>query len=109
MLQLVDAAGNALVPKRRVDAHLDHLRVPAPLRPALPAIKVLSSVGLVLGLNSPRLGTLTSAALVGYYAAAVGYHLRAGDHPALAVPAAVFGAAAAAALFGVFVPAAGGA
>ena len=105
MLQLADAAGNELVSRRIVETHLDHLRVPVRLRPVLPAVKVLSSAGLVVGLKSPRLGVLTSAALIAYYAGAVGFHLRAGDHPVLAAPAALFGATAATALFGVFVPA----
>src|SRR5467141_690896 len=39
LLQLVDAAGNELVPRRAVASHLDHLGVPVVLRPALPWIK----------------------------------------------------------------------
>src|SRR5687767_6157864 len=50
LLQLVDAAGNVIVPKRYVTAHLDHLRVPRWLQPLLPGIKAISSVGLLLGL-----------------------------------------------------------
>lgn len=104
LLQLADAAANEIAPRRIVDKHLDHLRVPVPLRRALPVIKMLSSAGLILGARSPRIGALTSAALVAYYAAAVGYHRNAGDHPAVAAPAALFGATAATALFGVFLP-----
>lgn len=104
VLQLVDALGNQLVPRRYVEAHLDHLRVPRKLQQMLPAIKVLSSAGLMLGLRWPRLGALTSACLIGYYAAAVGFHLNAPEHPALAAPAAVFGAGAAAVLVAVYIP-----
>ncbi len=104
LVQLADAAGNELVPRRILNEHLDHLRVPVRLRPALQLIKVLSSAGLVLGLKEPRLGALTSAGLVGYYAAAVGFHVRAHDHPLVAAPAALLGAAAAIAFVGVYLP-----
>lgn len=104
LLQLVDAAGNALAPSASVTAHLDHLGVPQWLQRMLPGIKVTSSVGLLLGLRWPRLGVLTSSCLIGYYAAATGFHLRAPEHPALALPAAAFGIGAAAVLVGVYLP-----
>src|SRR4051812_33758808 len=91
VLQLADAAGNAVVPRRIVDAHLDHLAVPPVLRPTLPWIKVLSSTGLIVGTKAPKLGALTSGLLVGSYAAAIGFHRRAGDRALVAVPAALFG------------------
>ena len=96
--QLADAVGSGLVPRSARTAHLDHLGVPHRLRPALPVIKVAGSAGLVVGITSPRLGALTSACLVGYYAAAVAYHVRADDHPVVWLPAIAFGAAAAALL-----------
>ena len=97
-LQLADAVGNALVPDRILQPHFDRLRVPQRVRPLFPAIKVASSAGLVLGLKWRRLGVVTSVCTVGYYAAAVGFHLRAGDHPFVAVPAAAFGGSAVVAL-----------
>src|SRR5438445_9050963 len=97
LFQVLDAIANA-IPRRYVAAHLDHLGVPYPLRPALPVIKLTSSAGLLIGLEMPRLGALTSAALVAYYAAAARFHLLADDHPVLAMPAAACGAAAAATL-----------
>lgn len=93
-MQVMDAAGNALVPKRYLDAHFDRLGVPLRVRPLLPVIKVVSSAGLVLGLKWRRLGAVTSAATVAYYVAAVGFHARAGDHPFVALPAALFGGTA---------------
>ena len=96
--QVVDAAVGQLAPRELVESHLDHLRVPSSLRPALGVIKVAASLGLVAGLRWPRLGALTSAALVSYYSAAATFHVGAGDHPAFAAPAAGFGAAAALAL-----------
>jgi hypothetical protein len=97
-LQLADALGNRLVSQEFVSHHLDHLGVPQVLRPTLSPIKVASSAGLLLGLRLPRLGAVTSAGLVAYYAFAVGFHLRAGDHPVAALPAALLGASAAVAL-----------
>jgi hypothetical protein len=103
--QLVDAIANELVPRRYVKAHLDHLGVPERLQSGLPVIKVASSVGLLLGTKLPRLGVMTSAGLVAYYAAAVGFHVLAHDHPVVSVPAAIFGASAAVALVSVYLPA----
>src|SRR2546423_6402584 len=98
-MQLADATGSEVVPRRYIRAHLDHLGVPERLRPALTPIKVASSVGLLLGNRWPRIGAVTSASLVAYYTAAIAFHVRAHDHPVVALPAALFGATAAAALF----------
>jgi hypothetical protein len=105
LLQLADAAGNELVPRRYVEAHLDRLGVPRPVQAVLPAIKVVSSGGLLLGLRWPRLGAVTSSCLIAFYAAAVGFHLNAGDHPVVAGPAVAFGLGAAALLAAVYAPA----
>lgn len=108
-LQLVDVIGNELLPPGRLAAHLDHLGVPNRLRPALPVIKVAGSAGLVLGLRLPLLGAVTSGCLVGYYAAAAMFHLHAGDHPVVCLPAMAFGGAAAASLVKHYLPAIAGA
>jgi len=108
-MQLADAIGNELVPRRCLTAHLDHLRVPKPLRPALPVIKVAGAAGLVLGIKLPRLGALTAASLVAYYAAAVMFHACADDHPFVWLPAIAFGATAAASLLTFYLPATVGA
>jgi hypothetical protein len=108
-LQLADAIGNELVPRRYLTAHLDHLGVPNRLRPALPVIKVAGSAGLVLGIKSPHVGALTAACLVGYYAAAVAFHVCADDHPILWLPAIAFGSTAAASLVTFYLPATAGA
>jgi hypothetical protein len=102
--QVVDAAANE-IPRRYVATHLDHLGVPARIRPLLPFIKVTSSAGLLLGIKRPRVGAVTAAALVAYYAAAVRVHLLAGDHPLLAAPAALCGATAAITLVDWYLPA----
>ena len=107
--QLADAIGNELVPRRYLTAHLDHLGVPNRLRPALPVIKVAGSAGLVLGIKSPRLGAMTAACLVGFYAAAVVFHVLADDHPVVWLPAIAFGASAAASLVTFYLPATAGA
>jgi hypothetical protein len=92
--QVLDAVANE-IPRRYVKAHLDHLGVPEYLRPALTPIKLTTAAGLVLGLDRPRLSAVVSASLVAYYTAAARFHLLAGDHPALAAPAALCGACAA--------------
>ena len=104
VFQVLDAIVNA-IPSRYVEAHLDHLGVPHRLRPALPVIKVTSSAGLLIGLRIPRLGALTAAGLVAYYAAAARFHLLADDHPVLAAPAAICGGIAAASLGNLYLPA----
>jgi hypothetical protein len=105
-LQVLDAIANA-IPRRLVKAHLDHLGVPNDLRPVLPVIKVTTAAGLLVGLRAPRVGAMTSALLVAYYAAAVRFHLLANDHPVVAAPAAAFGASAALTLVALYLPAIG--
>ncbi len=79
--------------------------MPRSLRPVLPVIKVTSTFGLLLGLKMPRLGAVTSAGLIAYYAAAARFHLLAHDHPLLAMPAAACGASAGIALMNLYLPA----
>ncbi|MCU1450753.1 MAG: hypothetical protein JWP02_2923 [Acidimicrobiales bacterium] len=105
VVQVLDAVANE-IPRKYVKAHLDHLGVPAYLRPVLTPIKMSTAAGLLLGLDRPRLGALVSASLVAYYSAAARFHLLAGDNPLLAAPAAVCGAAAAVTLVERFLPAA---
>jgi deazaflavin-dependent oxidoreductase (nitroreductase family) len=93
VVQVADAAGNLVMPRSSYTAHLDHLDVPRWLQPVLPIMKVAGSAGLVLGFQSTRLEALTCAALAGYYGAAVGFHLAAGDHVVIAAPAAILAAA----------------
>ena len=93
-VQVLDSIGNE-IPRKLVHNHLNHLGVPRRLRPLLSPIKVTTAAALVAGIERPRLRAVTSAGLVAYYAAAARFHLLAGDHPVIAVPAAVCGAAAA--------------
>ncbi len=97
-VQLLEAVTSAR--SRSVSAaRLDRLEVPDVLRPALPALKVTTSAGLVVGLQYPRVGAVASGTLVGFYAAAIGFHRLAGDRPVVALPAALFGALAAMSFF----------
>jgi hypothetical protein len=102
-LQIVDAIASA-TPRMSMAARLDHLGVPRVLRPVLPVIKVSTSLGLLVGLRTPRVGAATSAVLVAFYAAAVGFHGFAGDRPAVALPATALGASAALCLVSYFIP-----
>jgi DoxX-like family len=104
IFQIVDVIANT-IPRRYVEAHLDHLGVPRNLRPVLPVIKVTSTFGLLLGLKKSRLGVVASAGLIAFYAAAVRFHLLTNDHPILAAPAAACGASAAIALMNLYLPA----
>jgi hypothetical protein len=85
--QLGDALACA-IPLDYIRRDLDNLRCPNPVRRALPGIKVVSAIGLLLGLRWPRLGRLTAFSLVAYFLAAIGFHLRARDPGWKAMPAA---------------------
>jgi len=85
-VQLGDAAFNA-VPSEWLRDDLARLGFPWELRGVFPVIKTASAVGLVGGLRWPRLGRLTSAALVAYFVTALGFHKRAGDEWRRYVPA----------------------
>ena len=95
-VQAIDVVGNVLAPRRKVQAHLDRLGLPRPLHRVLSPLKLATASGLVVGVQSPAVGTVTSAALVAFYAAAATFHVRSGDHWTMAMPAVACGAAAAA-------------
>jgi hypothetical protein len=103
--QAVDAVACA-IPMPFIKADLDRIGCPERLQRALPMIKGASAIGLVGGLRMPRLGALSSAALVAYFAAAIGFHVHARDHLTRSAPAAALGTWAAFTLLRVFRPAA---
>ena len=103
VLQAADAVACG-VPVGFIKSDLDRLSCPPPLQRVLPVVKGSAAVGLLVGLKARRLGVLTSGALVGYFACAIGFHLRAGDKPIRALPAAARGAAAAVTLLRVYSP-----
>ena len=87
------------------DSHLDHLGVPRGIRPLLPIIKAVGVTALVVTADRPTARSVVAASLMAelggdtsgiayserlmaYYAAAGTFHLRAGDPPWLAAPAA---------------------
>lgn len=92
--QVLDGVACA-IPVAYIANDLERMRVPAAVCKALPVIKGASAVGLVAGLKEPRLGRLTSAALVAYFGCALAVHTRSHDHPLRYVPAAGVGAVAA--------------
>lgn len=85
--QAVDAVVCA-VPNGYVQRDLQRLQVPEPVCRAIPVVKGASVVGLALGLRHPRLGRLTATALVAYFVAALGAHLRVRDDAWRYAPAA---------------------
>ena len=89
--QVADAVACA-IPLSFIKADLDRLGCSDGLQKALPFVKAASSLGLLVGRRSPRIGALASAGLVAYFVAAVGFHKRAGDKAVRALPASVLGA-----------------
>jgi hypothetical protein len=83
------------IPVAYIADDLERLGVPAGVCKALPMIKWASALGLVVGLREPRLGRVTSAALVAYFGCALAVHARSHDHPLRYVPAATVGTFAA--------------
>jgi hypothetical protein len=68
-------------------AHLDHLGVPAHVRPALPVIKAAAVLSLMRTADRPRDRSVVGAALVAYYTAAASFHVLSRDGISQVVPA----------------------
>lgn len=92
--QLGDAIACA-IPLDIIRRDLDRLACPRSLQRALPVIKAASAAGLVVGTRWSRLGRMTAFSLVGYFLAAIGFHIRAKDPVWRSVPAASLCAASA--------------
>ena len=95
-MQVVDLVAVAALPNRYGDDHLAGLGVPPEVRRVLPAIKATATCALVVGTRRSRLRSLTAAAMVAYYAAAVTFHVESRDTLFNTAPAALYGAVAAA-------------
>jgi len=87
LFQLGDALACA-IPLHYIRKDWDAIRCPPAIRQAIPPIKVASAAGLVLGRRWPTLGRITAMALVVYFAAAIGFHVRAKDPVWKSAPAA---------------------
>ena len=87
-IQAADAIACA-IPLAPLREALEHVGCPPALQRAIPVIKAASVAGLVAGRRDPRLGRITTAALLGYFACALGAHARVHD------PARRYAAAAA--------------
>ncbi|MDT5193517.1 MAG: hypothetical protein QOH20_271 [Mycobacterium sp.] len=86
-------AGDAVacaIPLPAISKSFDDLGVPANLRRIVPPVKAASAVGLLVVGRFPWLARLTTAMLTVYFVLAVGAHIRAGDKPVNAIPAAGF-------------------
>ena len=95
-------AGDAIacaIPLGFITRSLDAVGCPDAVRPLLPVIKGASAVGLLGGLKYKPLGAITATALVAYFGAAVGLHVRNRDSVWRTAPAAAVGLTSAAALF----------
>lgn len=62
-----------------IKAALDAVDCPEEVRSVLPAIKLASAVGLAAGAKNPKLGAATCVALIAYFLAAIGFHIKAKD------------------------------
>ena len=78
LVQAADALACA-IPIPLVQEALDHVGCPPALQRAIPVVKAASAVGLLAGHRSRPLGRLTTGALVGYFACAIGAHVRVKD------------------------------
>lgn len=86
-------AGDAVacaIPLPAITKTFDDLGVPPNLRRIIPPVKAASVVGLLSVYRFPALARLTTFMLTVYFVLAVGAHIRAGDKPVNAVPAAGF-------------------
>jgi branched-subunit amino acid transport protein len=77
------------------DAHLDNLRIPKWLRPALPFIKVAAVVALVASSNSAPKQRAVGIGMVTYSASAATFHIAANDSTVNTAPAVACGLLAA--------------
>jgi uncharacterized membrane protein YphA (DoxX/SURF4 family) len=68
---------------------LDRLKVPFGVRPALPILKTLGAIAILIGLKMKGLGAAGAAGLAAYFAGAVWFHMRAKDAAKEALPAFV--------------------
>jgi hypothetical protein len=68
---------------------LDRLRFPERYRSVFPVIKLGAAAGLLVGTRWRGVARLTGAALVAYFVAALGFHVRARDSFPRYVPAFV--------------------
>ena len=78
-----------VVPNRWFEEEFERLRLPRVFRGLFVVSKSSAVAGLLIGLRSPKLGRLTTRALVAYFVLAVGAHARVRDEPVRYVPALV--------------------
>ena len=77
-VQVGDAVACA-IPLTIIRNDLTRLGCPPALQRAIPVVKAASAVGLVAGRRNPRIGRLTTDALVGYFVCALAAHGRVRD------------------------------
>lgn len=77
---MASAATLSLVRHRLVVAAADVVELPRSWVPRLGALLGAGAVGLIVGFALPVLGVVTAVALVLYFLAAVGAHIRVRDH-----------------------------
>ena len=81
-LLLAIQAGDAVacgIPLPIIQRDLERLGCSPALQRAIPVLKAASAVGLLAGRKDPRLGRLTTDALMAYFVCALGAHARVRD------------------------------
>ncbi len=95
ILHVVDIVATQTLPQFGGE-HLDHLGVPRWLQSVLLPIKASGAAALLVTRRRPAASSAVGAALVAYYASAVTFHVLTEEPTAQALPAALYGALAAA-------------
>ncbi len=95
-LGLVATAIRKIVRSPDTVAHYTRAGVPVGWLRPLGALLLLAAAGLVAGLAWWPLGAAVGLALIGYFATAIGFHIRNGDGRAIAMPVAFLALAVAA-------------
>ncbi len=94
-LMVLDLLVNAAATKQQLSDHFDRMGIGPNVRRAILPVKVLGTVGLVVGRRSRPVAVLTAACFVVYFTLAIGYHRRVNDGPILTAPAVLYGGVAA--------------
>ena len=87
---LLASAGAKLVEAPLVVQSLGAAGVPLAWFPRLAPLEILGAIGLIVGLFAPPVGVAAAIGVLCYFAAALSFHVRAGDRN-LAPPLVFFG------------------
>jgi uncharacterized membrane protein YphA (DoxX/SURF4 family) len=78
-VMLLASAGAKLVKAPPVVQNLGAIGVPLAWFPRLAVLEILGAIGLIVGLFAPPIGVAAAIGVLCYFAAALSFHVRAGD------------------------------